>query len=549
MKMKKRVGQYLMDCLSNVGVDKVFGVPGDFNLTFLDDIISRNDLEWVGNTNELNASYAADGYARLKGIAAMVTTFGVGELSAVNGIAGSYAERVPVIQITGAPTRAVEQAGKYVHHSLGEGHFDDYRNMYDSITTAQAYITPENAQSEIPRVINAALFEKRPVHIHLPIDVANTEIEVTASFELAEHQHMDVSKYMQMIVGKLQSAEQPVIITGHEINSFGLHEALEKFVTQTHIPVAQLSLGKGAFNEASPYYMGVYDGALADKTIRDYVDQSDAILNIGAKLTDSATAGYSYQFDIDDVVMINHHNFKMNETKDNDVSLVDLLAGLNKLNYVNHTDFPKYKRPSAHDYDLNDDPLTQETYFKMMQDFIKDEDVIIAEQGTSFFGAYDLALNQHNKFIGQPLWGSIGYTLPATLGTQLADPKRRNLLLIGDGSLQLTVQAISTMIREEIKPVIFVINNDGYTVERKIHGENEMYNDIQMWDYKLLPTVFGGKDEVCTHDVNTSEEFQKVLLQVETQPDRMHFIEVKMDVHDAPRKLNAIGQAFAKQNG
>ncbi|MCA2499195.1 alpha-keto acid decarboxylase family protein [Staphylococcus xylosus] len=547
--MKKRVGQYLMDCLSNVGVDKVFGVPGDFNLTFLDDIISRDDLEWVGNTNELNASYAADGYARLKGIAAMVTTFGVGELSAVNGIAGSYAERVPVIQITGAPTRAVEQAGKYVHHSLGEGRFDDYRNMYASITTTQAYITPENAQSEIPRVISAALFEKRPVHIHLPIDVANTEIEVTSSFELAEHQHRDVSKHMQMIMEKLQSADQPVIITGHEINSFGLHEELEKFVTQTHIPVAQLSLGKGAFNEESPYYMGVYDGALADKAIRDYVDQSDAILNIGAKLTDSATAGYSYQFDIDDVVMINHHNFKMNETKDTDVSLVDLLAGLNKLNYVNHMDFPKYQRPSAHDYDLNDDPLTQETYFKMMQDFIKEEDVIIAEQGTSFFGAYDLALNQHNKFIGQPLWGSIGYTLPATLGSQLADPNRRNLLLIGDGSLQLTVQAISTMIREEIKPVIFVINNDGYTVERKIHGENAMYNDIKMWDYKLLPTVFGGKEQVCTYDVNTSEEFQKVLLQVEAQPNRMHFIEVKMDVHDAPQKLNAIGQAFAKQNG
>ncbi|MEJ7452903.1 alpha-keto acid decarboxylase family protein [Staphylococcus xylosus] len=547
--MKKRVGQYLMDCLSNVGVDKVFGVPGDFNLTFLDDIISRDDLEWIGNTNELNASYAADGYARLKGIAAMVTTFGVGELSAVNGIAGSYAERVPVIQITGAPTRAVEQAGKYVHHSLGEGRFDDYRNIYASITTTQAYITPENAQSEIPRVISAALFEKRPVHIHLPIDVANTEIEVTSSFELAEHQHRDVSKHMQMIMEKLQSADQPVIITGHEINSFGLHEELEKFVAQTHIPVAQLSLGKGAFNEESPYYMGIYDGALADKAIRDYVDQSDAILNIGAKLTDSATAGYSYQFDIDDVVMINHHNFKMNETKDTDVSLVDLLAGLNKLNYVNHMDFPKYQRPSTHDYDLNDDPLTQETYFKMMQDFIKEEDVIIAEQGTSFFGAYDLALNQHNKFIGQPLWGSIGYTLPATLGSQLADPNRRNLLLIGDGSLQLTVQAISTMIREEIKPVIFVINNDGYTVERKIHGENAMYNDIKMWDYKLLPTVFGGKEQVCTYDVNTSEEFQKVLLQVEAQPDRMHFIEVKMDVHDAPHKLNAIGQAFAKQNG
>lgn len=320
--MKKRIGQYLMDCISAVGVDKVFGVPGDFNLTFLDDIISRDDMDWVGNTNELNASYAADGYARLKGISAMVTTFGVGELSAVNGIAGAYAERVPVIQITGAPTRAVEKAGKYVHHSLGEGNFDDYRKMYEPITTTQAYLTPENAQSEIPRVIEAALTEKRPVHIHLPIDVASVEIEVDQPFEVPQHQGMDVAKYVNMIKEKLQSADKPVIITGHEINSFDLHEKLEQFVNQTQIPVAQLSLGKGSFNEENPYYMGIYDGSLAEEDIRNYVDQSDAILNIGAKLTDSATAGYSYQFDIDDVVMINHRHFKMNETKDMEVSLV-----------------------------------------------------------------------------------------------------------------------------------------------------------------------------------------------------------------------------------
>lgn len=129
----------------------------------------------------------------------------------------------------------------------------------------------------------------------------------------------------------------------------------------------------------------------------------------------------------------------------------------------------------------------------MMQNFLKPNDVIIADQGTSFFGAYDLALYKNNTFIGQPLWGSIGYTLPATLGSQLADKDRRNLLLIGDGSLQLTVQAISTMIRQHIKPVLFVINNDGYTVERLIHGMYEPYNEIHMWDYKALPSVFGGK--------------------------------------------------------
>lgn len=546
--MKKRVGEYLMDCLSEAGVNKVFGVPGDFNLAFLDDIISHENLDWVGNTNELNASYAADGYARLNGIAAMVTTFGVGELSAVNGIAGSYAERVPVIQITGAPSTVVENAGKYVHHSLGEGQFNNYRKMYEEITTAQGYITTENAQQEIPRLINAALSEKRPVHIHLPIDVAQSEIEITEGFKLAEPEQQDVSNIVKMVQEKLQSAKQPVIIAGHEINSFKLHEQLNEFAQLTQIPVAQLSLGKGAFNEESPLYMGIYDGSIAEENIRNYVDNSDAILNIGAKLTDSATAGYSFGFDIDDVVMINHYNFKLNETKIFDITLPNLINGLLDVNYENKASYPKLKRAAKGNYTVNNEPLTQETYFKMMQEFIGIDDVVLAEQGTSFFGAYDLNLYKDNTFIGQPLWGSIGYTLPATLGTQLADLYRRNILLIGDGSLQLTAQDLSTMIREDLKPVIFVINNDGYTVERKIHGENQPYNDIQMWDYKLLPAVFGGKDKVAIHDVETSEDLEKTLLNINSKPNQMHFVEVKMAASDAPVKLDAIGKAFSKQN-
>ncbi|MEB7657455.1 alpha-keto acid decarboxylase family protein [Mammaliicoccus vitulinus] len=546
--MKKRVGEYLMDALSTAGVKKVYGVPGDFNLTFLDDIVSRDDMEWVGNTNELNASYAADGYARLNGISAMVTTFGVGELSAVNGIAGSYAERVPVVAITGAPTTAVEEAGKYVHHSLGEGKFDNYRKMFKEITTAQGYITVDNAQTEIPRLINAAISEKRPVHLHLPIDVAQSEIDVKETYKIPERVHQDVSKYIEMIEQKLQTAKQPVIITGHEINSFKLYDELEQFVEQTQIPVAQLSLGKGAFNEESPYYMGIYDGSIAEEKIRDYVDNSDAILNIGAKLTDSATAGYSYGFDIDDVVMINHHDFKLNDTVTSEFTLSNLVDGLLNIQYKNETHFPENIRAEKGDYTIDNEPLTQETYFKMMQDFIGIDDIILAEQGTSFFGAYDLNLYKDNTFIGQPLWGSIGYTLPATIGTQMSDLYRRNILLIGDGSLQLTAQDISTMIREDLKPVIFVINNDGYTVERKIHGENQPYNDIHMWDYKLLPAVFGGKDKVAVHDVETSEDLKNVFLQIDKEPNQMHFIEVKMGASDAPEKLDAIGKAFSKQN-
>ncbi|UJS27081.1 alpha-keto acid decarboxylase family protein [Macrococcoides canis] len=545
--MKQRIGQYLIDALHVNGVDKIFGVPGDFTLAFLDDIIRHDSVEWVGNTNELNAAYAADGYARVNGLAAVSTTFGVGELSAVNGIAGSYAERVPVVKISGGPSSVAQKEGRYVHHSLGEGIFDSYSKMYAHITATTTILTVDNAVEEIDRVIHTALKEKRPVHIHLPIDVALTEIEIPHAPKVYTHESQNVDAYIQAVEKKLMSAKQPVIIAGHEINSFKLHEQLEQFVNKTNIPVAQLSLGKSAFNEENEHYLGIYDGKIAEESVREYVDNADVILNIGAKLTDSATAGFSYKFDTENIIYINQNDFKAGDVVSNNVSLIDLVNGLNSISYKNETDFPVYKR-SDMQYDLNDSPLTQSNYFKMMNAFLEKDDILLAEQGTSFFGAYDLSLYKGNQFIGQPLWGSIGYTFPSLLGSQLADVIRRNILLIGDGSLQLTVQALSTMIRKDIKPIIFVINNDGYTVERLIHGMEEPYNDIQMWNYKQLPEVFGGKETVKVHDAKTSNELKTVMDNVQADKDHMHFIEVHMAVEDAPKKLIDIAKAFSDAN-
>ncbi|UBH10139.1 alpha-keto acid decarboxylase family protein [Macrococcus armenti] len=545
--MKQRIGQYLLDSLHVNGVNKVFGVPGDFTLAFLDDIIRHEGLEWVGNTNELNAAYAADGYARINGLAAVSTTFGVGELSAVNGIAGSYAERVPVVKISGGPSSIAQQEGRYVHHSLGEGVFDAYSKMYEHITAATTTLTADNAIEEIDRVIHTALKEKRPVHIHLPIDVALAEIEVESRPKAYEHTPQNVEKFIQVVEEKLKTAKQPVIITGHEINSYKLHEQLEAFVNKTNIPVAQLSLGKSAFNEENERYLGIYDGKIAEENVRTYVDNADVILNIGAKLTDSATAGFSYKFDTDNIIYINQNDFKAGDIVSNDISIVDLVNGLAHIDYKNETHYPTYKR-SDMQYELSDAPLTQSNYFKVMNAFLKKDDILLAEQGTSFFGAYDLSLYNGNQFIGQPLWGSIGYTFPALLGSSLADTNRRNVLLIGDGSLHLTVQALSTMIRKNIKPVIFVINNDGYTVERLIHGMEETYNDIQMWDYKKLPEVFGGKDKVIVHDVKTSNELKSVMDKIDADTHHMHFVEVHMAVEDAPKKLIDIAKAFSDAN-
>ncbi|TDM39822.1 alpha-keto acid decarboxylase family protein [Macrococcoides goetzii] len=545
--MKQRIGQLLLDTLAVNGVDKMFGVPGDFTLAFLDDVVRHDKIEWIGNTNELNAAYAADGYARVKGLAAVSTTFGVGELSAVNGIAGSYAERVPVVKIAGGPSSIAQQEGRYVHHSLGEGVFDAYSKMYEHITCATTTLTVENAQTEIPRVINAAIRERRPVHIHLPIDVALTEIEVTDAPVAYQHAAKDVSQYIEAVKERLSKAKQPVFIVGHEINSFDLHDKLEQLADLTNIPVAQLSLGKSAFNEENNKYLGIFDGKIAEENVRNYVNNSDCIINLGAKLTDSATAGFSYEFDVNDVIFMNQNDFKAGSVVSDDVSIIDLVDGLLTLDYKNSADYPKFKR-SEMDYVLNDEPLVQENYFKLVNAFLEKDDILLAEQGTSFFGAYDLSLYKGNQYIGQPLWGSIGYTFPALLGSQHADVNRRNLLLIGDGSLQLTVQALSTMIRTDIKPIIFVINNDGYTVERLIHGMEEPYNDIKMWNYKQLPETFGAKDEVVVHDAKTSNELKAVMDKIKADKDHLHFVEIHMAVQDAPKKLIDISKAFAEAN-
>lgn len=151
------VADYLLDRLAGCGIGHLFGVPGDYNLQFLDHVIDHPTLRWVGCANELNAAYAADGYARMSGAGALLTTFGVGELSAINGIAGSYAEYVPVLHIVGAPCSAAQQRGELMHHTLGDGDFRHFYRMSQAISVASAILDEQNACFEIDRVLGEML--------------------------------------------------------------------------------------------------------------------------------------------------------------------------------------------------------------------------------------------------------------------------------------------------------------------------------------------------------------------------------------------------------
>ncbi|WP_167630041.1 alpha-keto acid decarboxylase family protein [Listeria valentina] len=546
------IGDYLLDRLSELGITEIFGVPGDYNLQFLDKIMANKNLKWVGNANELNAAYMADGYARTRKAAALVTTFGVGELSAMNGIAGSFAENVPVVEIIGSPQSGVQDTRKLVHHTLGDGEFSHFEKMHQAVTAATAHLTKENAPAEIDRVLNTLLETRKPVYLNLPIDVAESPAskpsgELSGLTELtSEDQNL-----LQEIESAFLEAKQPVVMAGHELASFGLEKSIQKLIEKTQLPVTTLSLGKGVIDETMLSFIGTYSGALSEPSVQNFVDQADLLLLLGVKLSDSVTGTFSQGFSEQNVIALNvdgvsvygkvtqNHHFE---------PLIKALADLEVTPYQG--DYPSKGSTSTSFIGTDDDAtLTQKSYWQAMDAFFQPGDTLIAEQGTSFFGIAPLFLKTGTKFIGQPLWGSIGFTFPAALGSQIANPDSRHILAIGDGSLQLTAQELGVALREKLTPIIFVLNNDGYTVERQIHGAEQSYNDIPMWHYKQLPDCFGGNSNAFqAYQVRTEKELLAAMKEARSDPSRLYWIEVMLEKMDAPEYLQKLGKLFTKQN-
>ncbi|MGL5647343.1 MAG: alpha-keto acid decarboxylase family protein [Clostridium sp.] len=548
--MKKiTIGDYLISSLKSYGVDHMFGVPGDYNLSFLDQIDDFNGVDWIGNCNELNASYAADGYGRLKGMAAITTTFGVGELSAVNGIAGSYAESVPVVKIVGIPSSNVVENRKLVHHTLGDGEFYRFNDMFKEVTIAQTILNEINAKEEIDRVLRECSLHKKPVYIGLPVDLPKKEIFVSEKTTYnIESDKAILDSFIARVSELMKTSKKQMILADYQVDRENLNDSVLKFVEKSNLPVACLSMGKGVIDETHKNFIGTYNGSLSNEHINSLVKECDLAFLFGVKLTDSVTAGFSYVNKSTILVEVHPLYSRIGEALFSNILMKDVLEALTNLN-VKFSDNTTPSIGTLSNFIPTDEKITQNRFFKAIESSLRENDILIAEQGTSFFGASEINLKKDCTFIGQPLWGSIGYTVGSLLGTQLADKNRRNILLVGDGSFQLTAQEVSTMIRENLHPIILVINNDGYTVERLIHGPNRKYNDINMWDYSKLISVFDMTgDRTISIKVKTENDLINAFKKADENTDKLIFMEVFMDRMDSPELLEKLSVLFSRQN-
>lgn len=543
--MKISIGSFLIDRLVSLGVSRIYGVPGDYNLELLELLEHSKRLAFVGTCNELNAAYAADGEARLKGISVVLTTYGVGDLAALPGIAGAYAEGVPVLSISGAPPLRAIRSKALLHHTLANGNYCNVMNCFREFTVAQALITPENAADEIDRVLRACWREKRPVHLQLPSDICFTEIEVPdrpLQLGTAPSDPARLDAAATCIVARLAQAKRPLLLVDDVVRSHRLVDQVERLIEHIGLNFVTLGSAKAALPETTPHYIGLYNGKVSSPEVFQRVAEADCVLSLGVRFIDATSAWFSQSLDPAAVIQIQPFDLTIGDDYFVGVAAAELLeAVVERATAVPQVPARHRSQVPANNAEGRDQLWGQDAFWHRVERFVAPGDVILAENGTSLAGLSRLKLPERCTFISQPIWGSIGYTLPALLGTSLAAPDRRHLLFIGDGSFQLTGQELSTILRHGLKPVIFLLNNQGYTIERLILGETSDYNDVANWLYADLPAVLAPTVQALTFVVNNEFELEAAL-EGATEPTSLTFIQVNFNRMDTPNGMPLFGK-------
>jgi indolepyruvate decarboxylase len=497
-----------------------------------DAIVDSPGIEWVGCCNELNAAYAADGYARIHGIGAVSTTYGVGELSAINAIAGAYTEHLPVFHLVGMPNMTTQSARTLVHHTLGNGEFDLFRKMAEPVVCASAILMPQNVAYETERLIAEAL-HRRPVYMAFPADLANQRVVSTAQpLDPPMSDAEALKSASDAVLAGLGKAHSACILPGILTVRAGLREELQSFVDASGLPFATMFGDKSVLEEQQPAYIGMYDGRLMDESVREFVESCECVLVIGSMMTDFNTGAFTARLDPKRTIDIRHHRTRVGSKLYPNVEMRDLLAELTR-RVTKRTGKPSIKPGSLGAIaGSGSDPITVDALYSRWANFLKPNDIVITETGTSSMGLGFALMPKGATFHNQTLWGSIGWATPAAFGAAVSAPNRRVVLVTGEGSHQLTAQEISQFARRGLKPIVFVLNNSGYLIERLLcTNPNIAYNDLAPWRYSELPHALGC-DGWCTARVTTCGEFDKALKTAE-DGNSAAYIEIVTDKYAA----------------
>jgi len=535
------IGRYLIDRLQHYGVRDLFGIPGDFVLHFYG-MLEESPIRVIGSTREDCAGYAADAYARVHGIGAVCVTYCVGGLSLCNSIAGAFAEKSPVVVISGAPGIAERINDPLLHHKVRD--FNTQREVFEKITVASASLDdPLTAFREIDRCLEACARYKRPVYLELPrdrVDAPSMYPHQPLATELRSNPDALASALAEARE-RIDRAERPVILAGVEIHRFGLREPVLQLAETNSLPMAATLLGKSVVSERHPLYVGVYEGAMGRQEVTQFIESSDCVILLGTFMTDINLGIFTARLDpgrciyaTSEKLRIGHHHFQ-------DVLLADFVAGLAAQPLKKRRKPALPTRAAQSQEHPPDDPVTIRSLFDHIDARLDDDMVVIADVGDSLFASSDLTIHKHTEFLSPAYYTSMGFAIPAAVGVQTANRQLRPVVLVGDGAFQMTCLELSTAVRRQFNPIVIVLNNHGYTTERFL--QEGPFNDILDWKYHRLPDLLG---DGWGFEVRTVRDLRQSWDAALAREDSFSILNVHLRPDDISPALRRLAERMAK---
>lgn len=539
------IGQYLLQRLHEAGVAHLFGVPGDYVLGFYDQLV-RSPIRHVGTTREDTAAFAADGYARCRGLGALAVTYGVGALNVVNAVAGAHAESSPVVVISGAPGVREQREDPLIHHRFGP--FTFQREIFERITCATAVLDdPVIAFRQIDRALAAAQHRRRPVYIELPRDVVD-QPGYPMPAETIPEPTTDPAALAEAIAEALELldvARSPVILAGVELHRSGLQDALVQLVDSSRLPVAATLTGKSVIGERHPGYLGVYEGALGAETARRQVEEADLLMLLGVALNDVDLGVYTARLDPSRMVracqgevMIRHHRYPRILLKD----FVGELIG--RCRPYRDAFPPASEGPSAPGFPRKGEPMSVGRLIGRLNEALTPDMMVICDTGDCLFASVELRVHERTEFLASAFYTTMGFALPAAVGACVARPDRRPLVLVGDGAFQMTGTELSTLARLRSNAIVIVFDNGGYATERFIlEGP---FNDIHRWRFSGLSEVFA---PLRGFEAATEDAFERALREALATVDGPSLIDVKLPANEPSPAMLRLAQNLRARIG
>lgn len=560
--MATTVGHYLATRLEQIGLEHYFQVPGDYNLQLLDELLKNDNLKMVSCTNELNASYASEGYARANGASACVITFNVGAFSALNGVAGAYAERLPMIFISAGYNTNDEASGRFLHHTIGTTDYSYQEEMFRPVTCKTVRIlTAEEAPAKIDDAIATALRESKPCYIEIASNLADAECpepqpkQFPRAWELP-YDADAVEQAADAVAKQLNATKKPILLAGPHLRPYGAIDAFKRLAEALGCAVAVQPNAKGFFPEDHPQYIGHYLGTSSAPGAEAMVDLSDCVLAAGPMFTDYSTVGWTTTVPNDSgYIAIAEDGVTTPEGNYTNLPIAAVLDAVAQKVEKNSATIEQYNRDDVTGEQAEYTPaadgeqLTRAEMVHQINELITQDSTLFAETGDSWFNGMHMQLPGGAGFEIEMQWGAIGWSVPSAHGYAVAKGNdHHTILMVGDGSFQLTAQEVCNMIRYQDNITVIVVNNKGYVIESALH--EGPYNYYKNWDYAALMDAFNAEDgEGIGITATTAGELRDALRTASENTHRPVLIEAQIPHDDMTQDLVKWGKPVSAAIG